>query len=34
MNFKDNFKDINFTYSDTTYTVKLASRSSGFFKVY
>ena len=27
-----NFKDINFTYSDTTYTVKLASRSSGFLK--
>ena len=32
MNFKDNFKDINFTYLDTTYTVKLASRSSGFLK--
>ena len=27
-----NFKDINFTYSDTTYTVKLASRSSEFLK--
>ena len=32
MNFKDNFKDINFTYSDTTYTVKLVSISSGFLE--
>ena len=32
MNFKSNFKDLNFTYSDTTYTVKLANRSSGFLE--
>ena len=31
-NFKDSFNDINSTYSDTTYTVKLASRSSGFLE--
>ena len=32
MNFKDRFNDMYFNYSDTTYTVKLASRSSGFLK--
>ena len=33
MNFKDKFKDLVFTYSDTTYTVRLSHRySSGFLK--
>lgn len=32
MDFKNYFKDTTFIYSDTTYTVKLASNSSGFLK--
>ena len=34
MNFKNRFKDLVFTYSDTTYTVRLSHRYSSNFLEY
>ena len=34
MNFKDKFKDLVFTYSDTTYTIRLSNRYSSEFLEY